>query len=249
MPQRDIRYDKEYVYQPGLNTLLGWPLLGVLATLVHLFIRSAILHAEIRSAESYVVIATGAMSLVMCIWLDRLGKKAKEAGRAAKKYKFWGFAIVVMGIGVSLLVHYVTLGLEKRQAQMNKAVTVNTAGVERTQDIFREALDKHDKCSERFSKMKGRDKKGITVIDYCGKAPITPASAVVTDATTGLLDFVLYESLALGLLAVLCIVDVIIYAHGLMRVSDIAEGAYDRTKKRAAVELGSTVSLPDYPGE
>jgi len=249
MPQRDIRYDKSYIYEPGLSTLMAWPLLGILATAVHLFIRSAILHAEIQSAESYVVIATGLMSLVMCVWLDRLGKKSREAAEAAKKYKFWGFAVVVMGIGVSLLVHYVTIGLEKRQAQMSKAVTLNTAGVERTQNLFQDQLARHGNCTERFQNMRSKDKKGVTVLDFCGAAPVVPASKVVTDATTGLLDFVLYESMALGLLAVLCIVDVIIYAHGLMTVSGIAEGAYQRSKKRAPVELGSTVSLPDYHGD
>lgn len=249
MPQKDIRYDKTYVYEPGLSTLMAWPLLGILATAVHLFIRSAILHADIQSAESYVVIATGAMSFVMCVWLDRLGKKSREAAEAAKKYKFWGFAVVVIGIGVSLLVHYVTVGLEKRQAQMSKAVTVNSAGVERTQNLFESQLTKHGICTERFQNMRSKDKKGVTVLGFCGPAPVAPASTVVTDATTGLLDFVLYESLALGLLAVLCIVDVIIYGHGLMTVSSIAEGAYERSKKRAPVDLGSTVSLPDYPGD
>jgi len=249
MAQKDIRYDKNYIYEPGLSTLMAWPLLGVLATAVHLFIRSAILHAEIQSAESYVVIATGAMSLVMSIWLDRLSKKSREAAEAAKNYKFWGFAVVVIGIGVSLFVHYVTVGLEKRQAQMSKAVTVNTAGVERTQNLFQDQLVRHGNCTERFQNMRSRDKKGVTVLEFCGPAPIAPASKVVTDATTGLLDFILYESMALGLLALLCIVDVIIYGHGLKTVSSIAEGAYQRSKKRAAVELGSTVSLPDYHGD
>lgn len=248
MPERNVRYAKTPVYTPGKETFWLWPFLTIVTTAVHLFLRTAIVGADLVSPESGVVGFTGLMSFVLCLWLDHYAKKAREASLAAKGFKFWGFTLVVAGIGVSLMVHYVSIGMEKRAERMHKAVTINTAGVNRAQDMYLEQLAKYDSCTERFSKMKRRDKEGLTVKDVC-TAPVAPAPTVVTDMTTGLNDMALYESLALGLLALVCLADIIIYARGINVVSTIAEGAFYVDKKQAGVTLGSTVSLPRFPGD